>query len=475
MGTQRTPEPGSVPVRASPATPVFPATSARTKCAPGVAFPMVDDLSAIAADDDLLDSIAVGALEVVDPVDSTAPICRPVRRSVSQPPPGPGSLLDPLLASWRAEILESPAPPLPELPPMASGKAAPLPMVSPPSRRVLRPMAGIAAAICALLLGSTAIAAQAAGPGDVLWPLTQVLYADHADSVQAKAAANSSLDSARVALSSGDPAAASVALQLASNEVRKVAATDGHDDLQQALDTLVAKVSTRRRAPNSDAGRGRGEIDRSTAGTGSVARIQARAALPGSPTSRASSSKPGSAAAGTPGHRNPPLATVSVDRGAAPSVAATAPTRTVGTWTRTSRPLPPTAPAVIPPATPALPGPGTAPAPTRPVVPMPSTHPATTQLATTDQQTIKVPTTPAPLPPAPPTTPPPPTPPPPTAPPTTPPPPTTAPTTATETSQDTSTTSELPTPTPLTTDAPNHGDQSNAGDPTPAVESTALQ
>ncbi len=185
----------------------------------GLQFPIVDDLSLIAADDELLDAIAGG---------------RPATNERFR-----GSL-EPLLESWRSEITE---PPLPALPAMVVALPRQPASVSAPSRRALRPMIAVVAAICALVLGSASVGAQSARPGDALWPLTRVLYADHAHSVVAAQAVSRSLKSARVALGSGDAGRAIVALTAASRDVEKVAVVDGRKDLQATLDNLWGQAT----------------------------------------------------------------------------------------------------------------------------------------------------------------------------------------------------------------------------------------
>jgi hypothetical protein len=204
----------------------------------GVLFPVMDDLSLIAADDQLLDSIAAGKTDFGDLFGASPQFTSGYDGAVYSA--YLGGPIAPLLANWRSEVVD---PPLRLLPPLEVPKRTMYGPVSGPPRRSLRPILGVATAICALLLGSAAVGAHSAAPGDALWPLTQVLYAEHADSVQARLAASSSMSSARAALSSGNAIKASVALTAASDEVQRVAVTDGKEKLQADLNSLWIDVS----------------------------------------------------------------------------------------------------------------------------------------------------------------------------------------------------------------------------------------
>ena len=189
-----------------------------------VAEAVVDDLTLITADDQFLDRIAAGQGDVfaVDDVHT--------RR-------GPGGLA-PLLATWRADIV---APQWPDAPTVEEAINAAAPRVR-PARRALRPILGVAVAISALLFGSAAIGAQHAQPGDALWPLTQVLYSDHATSVQAGLAVKASLGVAKDALDHDQPRSALNVLTSASGEVDKVLTTDGKDALRVEVNQLMVQA-----------------------------------------------------------------------------------------------------------------------------------------------------------------------------------------------------------------------------------------
>ena len=81
-----------------------------------------------------------------------------------------------LLKAWRREIDSVPLPP-----PIDPALATAVVRSAPPRRRAVRPMIAVAAAIAGLLVGSAAIGARSATPDTVLWPVTQLLWADRAD------------------------------------------------------------------------------------------------------------------------------------------------------------------------------------------------------------------------------------------------------------------------------------------------------
>lgn len=108
--------------------------------------------------------------------------------------------------------------------------------------RFLVPFAS-AAAVLAVAFTGISIAAKDAHPGDALWGLTQILYADHARSVAAAFAVRSDLTSAQEALSLGEVSAARSALASAKTTLPSVLAEDGraklasdHQNLMQQLD-----------------------------------------------------------------------------------------------------------------------------------------------------------------------------------------------------------------------------------------------
>ncbi len=155
----------------------------------GVRFPIVDDLGMIAADDRMLDLIVLGHADLA----AASTESRALTDGDEPPVFGEGSLA-PLLAAWRSEIVD---PPLPELPTVIYPKRTMRAPANRPPGRALRPILVAAVAIFALVVGSAAVGAHSAQPGDALWPLTKVLYSSHADSVAAKYTVTDMMKSAR--------------------------------------------------------------------------------------------------------------------------------------------------------------------------------------------------------------------------------------------------------------------------------------
>lgn len=98
-------------------------------------------------------------------------------------------------------------------------------------RRALVPVA-VAAAVLAIAFTGTGLAARNAAPGDPLWGLTQVLYTDHAQSVQAAASVRLDLDTADTAIDHGRLEKARQALDAAADALTKVAPEDNLEQLR---------------------------------------------------------------------------------------------------------------------------------------------------------------------------------------------------------------------------------------------------
>ena len=340
-----------------------------------VAEAVVDDLTLITADDLMLDRIAAGQGDVfVDFSVGTAT--------------GPG-VLAPLLATWRADIVDPQWPDAPTVDEAIIAAAAPR---ARPARRALRPILGVAVAIGALLFGSAAIGAQHAQPGDTLWPLAKVLYSDHATSVQAGLAVKASLGRAQNALDHHQPSNALVALTSASGEVEKVLTTDGKEALQvqvkqlwnQANSSLQAATPSGTPSPAGVNGSGAPVVGppttldpaRSTS-TGKAAATATAASASGSGKATGSASAP--ARPSTAGATTAPAPTTGASSRPIVPPPVVIPSTTAGTPT-------PTAPGTSSTDVPTTSDPGTTPAPssTDPGTPTSSDQP-TTEVSTTSE------------------------------------------------------------------------------------------
>jgi hypothetical protein len=117
--------------------------------------------------------------------------------------------------------------------------------------RYLVPLAS-AAAVLVIVFAGMSLVARDAQPGDALWGLSQVLYADHARSVEAAAAVRTELTHASEALHNGHLGEARTALAIAQSTLPSVDNADGKAALQQQRQTLLNQLNatTSASAPN---------------------------------------------------------------------------------------------------------------------------------------------------------------------------------------------------------------------------------
>ncbi|WP_434452889.1 anti-sigma-D factor RsdA [Lentzea sp. E54] len=190
--------------------------------------PVADDLSAVQADDRLLDALG------------------------SATPGAAGSLVDDelnaLLLAWRNEVETAPFGELVDTDTAIATIQAARPQ--PVSRqRFLIPLA-TAAAVLAIAFTGMSLVARDAQPGDALWGLTQVLYSEHAKSIEAAAIINTDLDAARLALREGKVNEAREKLDKVEASLGSVSTADGkaqleekHKELEKELDTNTSVTS----------------------------------------------------------------------------------------------------------------------------------------------------------------------------------------------------------------------------------------
>jgi hypothetical protein len=180
------------------------------------------DLSALRADDELLtalvsfDNSAPGADQDVE--------------------------LKSLLLSWRLDV---DAEPLTELVDTETAMAT-IAVGNRIHRRRPRYMVPFAAAAAVLIVvfGGMGLAARNAQPGDALWGLSQILYTQHAESVEAAASVRDDLHHATVALAQGHFAEARTALVAAGNSLPSVDSADGKASLQQQQQSLLSQLDS---------------------------------------------------------------------------------------------------------------------------------------------------------------------------------------------------------------------------------------
>jgi hypothetical protein len=200
------------------------------------------DLNKVASDDVFIESLSAAPL--FDDVD------QPVRDDVhgqqfrvpsAETPPTVEVQLAALLRSWQREIGATPLPPrLSDEVAVAMVRNAPL------RRRSLRPMLAVAAAIGGLLIGSAAIGARSAPVDSVLFPLTQLLWGDRADSMEAADKVRDQLEAANQDLDAGHPEEAQAKLDVVTVVITKVAPRDGRENLESEVQSVAEEISVAR-------------------------------------------------------------------------------------------------------------------------------------------------------------------------------------------------------------------------------------
>jgi hypothetical protein len=170
-----------------------------------------------------------------------------------------------LLLSWRLDV---DAEPIVELVDTDTAMAA----IEVGSRirkrkpRYLVPLAS-AAAVLVIVFAGMGLAARNAQPGDTLWALSQMLYTDHARSVEAAASIRDDLHHATELMEQGHFEEARTVLAQAQQALPSVDTEDGKVTLQQQQQTLLDQLdhSTGISTPPATTGSGYGLTTVSTA------------------------------------------------------------------------------------------------------------------------------------------------------------------------------------------------------------------
>lgn len=181
-----------------------------------------DDLAQVRADDALLDALAAktnGDAESVDFDDEQ---------------------LNALLLAWRQDVDSVPVPEI------VDTKTAVATVTAARSARRRRPRmlvpVAAAAAVLAIAFAGVGMAAREAEPGDALWGLSKVLYAEHARSVEAAKSVRTDLNDAQQALVQGKINEAKDALEAAGTALSNVSSEDGKDVLQAEHESLLEQL-----------------------------------------------------------------------------------------------------------------------------------------------------------------------------------------------------------------------------------------
>ncbi|KAA0022735.1 anti-sigma-D factor RsdA [Antrihabitans cavernicola] len=184
------------------------------------------DIAAVRRDDALIDAIASDGPVATDSTDEYQ--------------------VATLLANWRAEIT---APPLPAAPDMDEIFAAVQQEISARDARLsgghklrlVRPIAGAAAAI-ALIVGAMTAVSYNAQPGDPLWKVKEVVFSDQANSTMANSDTTSDLQEAEQLIAAGNTTEAKAHLDRASSRAGDVKDDAARQDLVAWWQRLNAEL-----------------------------------------------------------------------------------------------------------------------------------------------------------------------------------------------------------------------------------------
>jgi hypothetical protein len=184
-----------------------------------------DDLVQVRADDELLDALAAQ-----------------VRGEQAPAVDFDDEQLNALLLAWRQDVDSVPVPEI------VDTKTAVATVTAAKSARRRRPRmlvpVAAAAAVLAVAFAGVGMAARGAEPGDALWGLSKVLYADHARSVEAAKSVRTDLNEAQQALEQGQIDEAKDALDAAGTELSNVSTEDGKDVLRAEHEELLEQLTS---------------------------------------------------------------------------------------------------------------------------------------------------------------------------------------------------------------------------------------
>jgi len=182
------------------------------------------DLALVHADDEYLDMLSGAGLDDDDHIGTSFD----------------DDQLTQLLMSWRRDVDAEPIDDLVDTK-LASVTVHAARVQRKRRPRLLVPIAA-AAAVLAIAFAGVGLAARDAQPGDTLWALTKVLYADHARSVEAAQAVKDDLREAKAALTEGNIEVAKSKLQDAHATLPTVLPDDGQKDLLAQHNSLMAQL-----------------------------------------------------------------------------------------------------------------------------------------------------------------------------------------------------------------------------------------
>ncbi|WP_312872561.1 anti-sigma-D factor RsdA [Kibdelosporangium persicum] len=201
------------------------------------------------ADDALLDALAAKTIDDAESVDFD------------------DEQLNALLLAWRQDVDSVPVPEI------VDTKTAVATVTAARSARRRRPRmlvpVAAAAAVLAMAFAGVGMAARGAEPGDALWGLSKVLYAEHARSVEAAKSVRTDLNDAQQALEQGKISEAKDALEAAGTALSNVSTEDGKDVLQAEHESLLEQLTLGPFPPPATSTNPRSDVTKPTASSSS--------------------------------------------------------------------------------------------------------------------------------------------------------------------------------------------------------------
>lgn len=150
-----------------------------------------------------------------------------------------------MLSAWRADVTDEPIPDLVDLDTAVAAVQAGIKANRDKRSARTRHLVPVAAAAAFLVLvgGGVSIGSASAGPDSALWPVSKVLFSERAASVEAAVRVSDKIESAKQALTQGQPEAAVAELQQAQSDLKAVRPQEGQAQLVDVKDFLVAKAA----------------------------------------------------------------------------------------------------------------------------------------------------------------------------------------------------------------------------------------
>ena len=149
------------------------------------------------------------------------------------------------LLKWRRDVESDPVesdPPAPVGPDLV--RDTPMDADAGGARRHRFRVPVVSTLAAAVVLVFTALAAYGAAPNEALWPVTEVLYSQHAASIQAADDAGTAQAQAEAAMAAGHTHEAEAALDAAASRLPQVRSQDGQTNLQNRQRDLERQLNT---------------------------------------------------------------------------------------------------------------------------------------------------------------------------------------------------------------------------------------